>query len=330
MVAGTKVCTAAMAAGVIFASVGCGDFETPSIVLDMRVLSVTAEPPEVVAEFDPDNPDDVDLVDVTVCALVADPTRNRRLTYTMGACAPTDNGRCDEVDLPFVPMDGGTVEDPELSDAPVRLCSVLRPSILLADVIEEAVSDPAVVGFGGVLVQVEINVREQGMPPADGLFARKGVLYSPRVPDERVANTNPTLEAIEVERAGGDPFALPIGRCRDITPPAVAIDDEVTLTPIEPAGVREDYVVPTFDGGVRMFTENLSYAWFSTAGDWSRETTGGPKDFVGNEPPLDTTWTAEFPADDAPTEPVEVPLWITQRDERGGIAWYQSCVQVVP
>ena len=42
-----------------------------------------------------------------------------------------------------------------------------------------------------------------------------------------------------------------------------------------PEGVREDYVVPTFDGGSRMFTESLTYQWLAGDGEWSRSRTGG-------------------------------------------------------
>jgi hypothetical protein len=34
-------------------------------------------------------------------------------------------------------------------------------------------------------------------------------------------------------------------------------------------------------------------------------------------------------AEDVP-ETRDLPLWIIQRDERLGVAWYESCVRVVP
>ena len=36
----------------VLLAAGCGNFETPSIVLDLRTLGAIAEPPEVVAPFD--------------------------------------------------------------------------------------------------------------------------------------------------------------------------------------------------------------------------------------------------------------------------------------
>jgi len=36
------------------------DFEDPSIVLDLRILGMRADPPEIVAPVDPQDPTDVD------------------------------------------------------------------------------------------------------------------------------------------------------------------------------------------------------------------------------------------------------------------------------
>jgi hypothetical protein len=93
--------------------------------------------------------------------------------------------------------------------------------------------------------------------------------------------------------------------------------------------VREEYIVPTFEGGSRRFTETLRYRFFATAGKWSKGESGGSRDISGSLPTLDTTWTA-------PSKPelvgsgLDVSLYIIQRDERGGQSWYQSCVRVVP
>ena len=117
-------------------------------------------------------------------------------------------------------------------------------------------------------------------------------------------------------------------RCADAgaTPTVVEAGEQILFLPVEPDDVREDYVLPTFDGGSRMFTENMTYAWFATAGEWSRETSGGAKDPVGNVPKLDTTWVAPEDLD----EVLDVDLWVVQRDERGGLAWYEMCVRVEP
>lgn len=268
------------------AAAGCAtDFEDPSIVLDLRILAVSADPPEVVADVESLDASALDEIDpVTVCALVADPGADRELTYELTACPPTESGRCDDPSAPFVAL------APSDSDP---ACAILYPSFQLASVIERSVRADALAGFGGIGVQVSLRVTPGGDREAAEL-ATKRVLYSPRFPEGRVANTNPAVDVeLEVDGDGG----------------------AITFTPAEPDGVRESYLLPTLDGGVRSFTENLSYAWFATSGRWSAETTGGPVDIFGNTPALETTWT---PGGDEAAD-----MWVVVRDERGGTTWHE-------
>jgi hypothetical protein len=310
---------------------GCGDFETPSIVLDLRTLGAIAEPPEVVATFDPQDPEaSIDeLEEVQVCVLVADPTESRRLEWNMVACAPTESKRCDDRDAPFVDVGFGTIEDPE--ETGERACGVVPVNASLVAVIEDAVSADSLAGFGGIGVQVEAWVMPEGGEfETEAQFAAKRVLYAPRIPQERVANLNPTVERFTYRfSADGPEMNLPLGRCGEITPVELAIDDDIEITPVEPDGVREDYVLPTFDGGVRRVTEYMRYAWYATTGEWSSEESGGPRDLAGNQPPLDSTWTATIDAEDV-GDGLDVRLWMVQRDERGGQSWYESCLHVTP
>jgi hypothetical protein len=312
------------------AAAGCGNFETPSIVLDLRTIGAIAEPPEVVAPFDLEDPEaSIDeLEEVSVCVLPADPTESRRLEWNMVACAPQDSKRCDDAGAPFVDVGFGFIDDPE--ETGQRPCGVIPVNAGLVAVIEDAVSADSLAGFGGIAVQVEIWVRPEGATLAEAAFAAKQVLYAPQIPAERVANSNPTVERFEYTIDGGaEPLDLPLGRCGEITPVELAAGSAITIEPIEPDGVREDYVLPTFDGEVRMITEYMRYAWYATAGDWRREESGGPRDFAGNQPPLDTTWTADI-AEEELGDGLDVPLWMIQRDERGGQSWYESCLHVTP
>jgi hypothetical protein len=320
---------AAITAATLFAA-GCGEFETQSIVLDLRVLAMTVDPPEVVTPFDPDNPDDIVLQDVEVCALVADPGDSRRLEYNMVACAERNSSRCDDVTAPFVDIGFGTIEDPEEAGAPVQLCQTLPANANLLAVIENAIEESALSGFGGVPVAIEFWVRPEDTGLEEAQFATKQMLYSPEFPVGRVANTNPSLIEITLEREDESTEVLPLGRCVDIAdPPTVVLEEVVNFMPVEPDGVREDYLLPTFDGGSREFTENLTYAYYSTEGDWEREVTGGPRDFAGNEPPLDSEWTS-LDEDADIGDGLDVQFWIVQRDERGGLAWFETCIRVVP
>lgn len=263
---------------------GCAtDFEDPSIVLDLRILAVTAEPAEIVVDVESIDASSLDeLEPVELCALVADPGLERSMAIDWTACPPTESGRCDDPAAPSVPL--APSADPS--------CAVLEPSFALLSIIERSVTADALAGFGGIGVQVSLRVVPGGDVEA-AEFATKRVLFSPEIPLNRVANSNPSIDVgLEVDGDGA-----------------------ITFTPAEPDGVRESYLLPTLDGGVRAFTENLSYAWFATGGRWSAETTGGPTDIFGNTPPLETTWT---PDGDAP-----VDMWVVVRDERGGTTWYE-------
>jgi hypothetical protein len=318
-----------IAIAVLAAAAGCGDFETPSIVLDLRVLGATVTPPEIVADVDPDNPEQVELEDVEVCALVADPNESRRLAWSLVACAPTDDKRCNEEGRPFVNIGTGTVDDPEESPTPVSICDTLPASAQLLAVIQDALENDNFSGLGGIPVQIELAVWPAGADFAStAQFAAKTMLYSPRIPEQRVANQNPSVAEITATTADDSVLTLPVGRCNEVTAPVVAPGETLRIEPIEPDGVREDYVVPTLDGSFRTFTESLRYAFYATAGEWSPENSGGPKDPFGNEPNLWADWTA--PQGETVGAGLDVRMWLVQRDERGGLAWYESCVRVEP
>ncbi len=316
------------------------DFEDPSIVLDLRILGMRAEPPEIVTPVDPDDPTDVDLADippVQVCALVAEPDRERGAHYRMRLCPPTGGGRCTgadegEEEQTVFDLAEADVGDPDTLGA-TDICATIEPSADLVVVVMQSVRADDLAGFGGIGVQVDLAVTPEGGGDEDTVWGFKRVRYSPQLPAERVANGNPSLEGITGAREPTGErdrdFEIPLGRCGAVDPFLVAPGERITMLPREAEGAREDYVLPTFEGGARHYTENLRYQWHATAGDWTRFETGGTTDAVGNEPPLDTRWTAP----DDPEEigdGLDVAMWIVQRDERGGQTWYETCARVQP
>jgi hypothetical protein len=247
----------------------------------------------------------------------------------MTACRPVSDRRCDEPDAPMVALGSGMVADPETAPMPQVACATLLPGPDLLEVLLDTIENDDLSGFGGVDINVMIRVAPPGTDEDSAVYGAKAVRFSPLLPPERVANTNPTLERIDFDRGGGIIGELPLGRCADQAAPITTAPlSSIELLPVEPPEAREDYVVPTFEGGVRMFTENLTYQWLAGDGDWTRATTGGPRDFAGNQPPLDTAWKA--PELDDGVDHALVPLWVIQRDERGGGAWFESCVRVAP
>lgn len=318
----------ALTAGALLGA--CGTFEDPAIVIDLRLLATTASPPEQLIPIDPANPPDpstIELAPVQLCSLIAEPGVARGLEFQMVACPPTDDGRCADGD-PQVVVGGGVIDDPETAATPQLACAQLGAGADVKNVLRQTIQNDVLGGFDHVDIQVVIRVQPTGVPATEAIFGTKAVRYGAKIPAERTPNQNPTIDRFDAA-TGGATAPLVLGRCVDQAAPlTVSPGAEITLTPIEPPGAREDYLVPTFDGGARMLHENLAYQWLAGDGSFSRGSTGGPKDGVGNEPPLDTTWTA--PAAAAVGAGLDVPLWIVQRDERLGLAWYESCVRIRP
>jgi hypothetical protein len=313
----------------------CGTFEDPSIVIDLRPLAIVADPPEQLIPYDPTKPPDpttIHLAPVEICALIADPGAARSLEFTMTACPDETDGRCDP-DKPSVLVGGGTIDDPETAPTRQPACARLEANAALFAVVRQAVIDDPLGGFGQVDVMVQLRVNEAGAPPDQAIWAGKDVRFGAKVPAARTPNQNPTLTEIQWRPVGedgpiGDGMPLPLGRCAEGVALELGPEDTIELTPIEPAGARETYLVPTFDGGITTITENLSYDWLAGAGNWDASSTGGPRDGFGNEPDLYTQWTA--PPADKIGDGKLIPIYVVQRDERLGQAWYESCVHVHP
>jgi len=310
----------------------CASFENEDIVIDMRVLAMAATVPDQVVEVDLENPPQpLDLLDQLVatrmCALVADPTFDRRLRYSLTLCVLNNDERCRET--PQVVLADGLLDDPDITVPAPELCATIEPDGNLAGVVLKALEGDVLSGLGGVDYGVSLRVGGEGDDPDLALLAGKTLRVVPRIPDERRANTNPYLLFFDAAKDGLDPMPLPMGRCVDQTAPLELVPTQrVRLTPIEPPDAREPYVVPTIDGQQQMFTESLTYQWLAAAGSYSSGSTGGPRDFTGNPAPLFSDFRA--PRAEDLTGVTDIPIWIVQRDERLGAAWYESCIRVRP
>lgn len=278
-------------------------FEKPSIVRDLRVLAIASDPAEVVVNVTTDL-EAIVLPPVHLTALIGTPNPGP-VAYTMTACPITDTRRCDDETAPRLRFAEGAVEDANATP-PIGTLEVD------ATLLRAALEADSYHGLGGIPVVIELAVTAGD----ETVYASKRIVYAPRIPATRAANQNPTFTLTTRRPAQAPEEAVPwLGEL------VVAPSEELVLEPVEPMGVREPYVVPTLDGGERMFTENLRYAWLATMGNFSDEETGGAIDLFGNIPLLRTRWTA-------PAEPGTVRLWIVQRDERGGTYWTERRILV--
>lgn len=312
---------------------GCGSFEDPDIVLDFRVLGLRAGLPEQIVDIDIQNPEPpVQLLDqlvaTDVCVLLSDRNFDRRLRYSMTLCNLDSDERC-ESGSPMVNLGSGLWNDPDAELAAPPLCATINADGNLLGVALDYLQGDQLRGLGGIYYGVSLRVGGENADPALDLYAAKSLRIMPRIPAEIRANNNPSLDHVDISIDGGEPMPLPFGRCNAQPAPfEVAPEQRIRLTPVEPDGVREDYVVPTTDGRSRMFTESLTYQWLATTGNYSSGRTGGPRDAFGNLAPLFTEWTAPKAKDLAGVTDVE--LWVIQRDERLGLTWYESCIRIVP
>jgi hypothetical protein len=184
-------------------------------------------------------------------------------------------------------------------------------------------------GLGGVDVELALRVGGENGDRELDQYAVKSARVSPRIPASHTANTNPRIDRIDTAIDDAAPVALPLVRCAENPAPfEVAPGTKLRMTPVEPDGVREVYMVPTLDGKSQTFTESLTYQWVASAGGFSNGSTGGPHDLSGNPAPLFTDYRAPAAGDlDGPTD---ISVWIIQRDERLGVQWYEACLRVTP
>src|SRR6187549_2992159 len=93
---------------------GCTSFEDPDIVVDLRPLAMTAEPPEQLVTLDPTNPPAPAMLlsqlgPTEVCALVVDPDFSRRVRYELSLCTDARGDRCGR---PNSIIATGVIDDP--------------------------------------------------------------------------------------------------------------------------------------------------------------------------------------------------------------------------
>jgi hypothetical protein len=308
-------------------------FEEETEVIDLRPLAMTVSPPEQVLDIDPEmlpNPADLlaQLRPVDICALSGDPI-DRAVTWSFTVCVEGDDVRCDPGRPQIALVTSRITPDPETALPRPQMCHRLEPDLALLAVLQSAIDADPLSGFSGIDLLVQWKLSAEGNQE---VFAGKRIRFAARIPENRVANQNPSLLGFSTLVSTAEGMAempLPLGRCVDQTAPiTIRAGDEVQIFPIEPPALREAYVVPTFDGKVRMFTETIQYQWYTSSGSFNRGTSGGGRDAFGNIPELDSTFRTKDPRD--LREPVDAAIWIVQRDERLGEAWFESCVRVMP
>ena len=143
---------------------GCTSFEDPTIVLDLRVLAMTADIPDQIVDVDLAMPMPAailgQLQPTNVCALVADPAQDRPLRWSMTLCLLEEEGRCDRT-LPYVELGSGVILDPERATAAQRPCGIIEPTAYgptILALLRAAVEANPVQALGGIDYTVVFSV----------------------------------------------------------------------------------------------------------------------------------------------------------------------------
>ena len=323
-------------AAIIITCAGCATFEDPTIVLDLRVLGIETTPPEQILDVALDRQPTFDellaqMRPIKVRALVAEPGRPGPLGWTMTACILDEASRCIADGLAF-DFAGGLLTDPEASivgdscpSSPAEpggtVCATLVPDNRLVQMLAQALMDDPTRGLGGIDLGISLRVFGVDVEPIADVFAAKHVRFAPRVPAERVPNTNPHIDQLLIGR-GGSGFDARKQHCANSGEvDVIGVGERVTLFPVAREGDREVYVLPTLDGQAQQLTEHLTYQWIATHGSFTDEITGGPPDIFGNVRLDGTQWKA-------PDDEALVTIWVLQRDARYGVRWREACIKV--
>lgn len=287
---------------------GCGLAPKPETLVEkLRVLSITAEPPEV-------KPGESTQLDV----LQLDPSRpGGKTTVLWVGCQPDPFGlgrsACNDTSALLQPTSFSTFP-PGVSILGFGTKAGYAPAASLFDPV------PAgdMVRFNGVVGQVlAVAIGEEINPTSTDaelkeLFGRierqeiKVVMALTRitVSEREPKNHNPRLDRFEI-----DGVALPPNATLQVEP-GQSISMHVT------ASDKETYTLQFPEGPVER-TENLVAAWYSTSGRFSQER-------LDLETGEDTAFLAPGSAD-VPEDPVPPKrtgtLWVVLRDGRGGQAY---------
>jgi hypothetical protein len=340
----------ALLAAVICVVAGCTTFEDPSIVLDLRVIAMTASfdtdgrpPPTDASQTESSGPEQVIGIDfehpnvqtilaqiqpVWIRAFIADPAAHRSLKWKMTLCILGMDDRCD-LDHPVIEMGSAVISDPEDSLSAQQPTAELLPDQKLLAILREAVEANPVQALGGIEYGVVIEVSDLA-DPTQIVYGAKHLRLAGRTPPDRSANVNPFLSYLDaaIQSIG---IIIPHCRCSQhelagCNIPEIDAGTVVTLFPVEPTSIRQEYTAPTLSGGSETLTETITYQWLAGEGGFSDETTGGGHDVLGNQSLLGTEWRAPKKV----STDVYVPIWMIQRDERYGANVLETCMHVVP
>ena len=277
-----------MRAHIFMALLLCGctsDFDPASFVDKLRLLDVKAEPTDVAFGQT-----------TTLTATAVNPAGSAP-TITWDACL-----------LPPPPATGESF-NPDCVALPEGDPSLVPFGQGVSVTATMPMLDPSVLGLPDQTNGLYLPVRARLDADGHSLVALYGlrIFLGPLTPN--APNQNPTLTGIftvpSADAGADENMALD-----EANPPTVHSGDELALRALVTPESAEPYVV--FDGDPRTtppraVTETVRISWYTTAGEFTNETTGNDKP--------DTTLKLDK---HQPASGATIDVWVVAQDERGG------------
>lgn len=283
------------------------DFDSVTVVKDLRILAIRATPPELLVPLGATN-----FGSVHIDALVLDPRKpNQRFDWELWLCSAEEN-RCDDAALQTQAAAGNSKLDAIETDFQITEEDYL--AALDADIFQ---------GFGGVPVIFELRIEDPDGPSVLGI---KRMVYGNFLPAEKQPNKNPSLVQIKLDGEDNPNTAD--------QPVDVESCQALNLLPVPQDDAKETYLAATFSdpfNGVEL-EEFLTYSFYSDQGGLSRPQTGGKGSTFVDVKSVDdpsSEWSRCLPSGLKP-DPEVSTIWVIVRDDRGGVGWQSLTTKTLP
>ena len=289
-------------------------FVPASIVSDVRVLAVRADPPEARIDLGEGGvPTAVPIVRVR--ALFAGQGPGARLRLRARLCAPTASRRCAD-DTPVVE---GPLSDPGATEATLDVRA--SPALLV-----QAREEDPLRGYGGIRLQLEVDGAAGGSGHAG---ATKLLLFSPGATTPH-PNLPIEVESVDFTLAGRFDQSTPAGGSATVLVP-LSYGVRPRLAPLaDGSPALEEYDVVDLSGRLVHLREQVTYDFFTDpqlifgdlrvvggnpVGTYSRGADSGSEPAQGAAEPPDGLVRI------TPLQGADAHLWVVARDSRGAVAW---------
>jgi hypothetical protein len=350
---------------IALALLGCTpNFDNETNVKDLRVLEVSADPPELLIDGGPlsSQPElcpsaptlqalgaelamhiPAALPTMTIRPLVVDPQGGGRPVHYRAVACVSPTGGVDQEGGGGNMMPGGVrqtigrgtcpdnaplLAEGDASPAPGSLTPRIEVPLPLT-------TNLLVAGLGqdplGLVYGLALTVQVTVSAGPEQAVARKRVLITSRLTPDQVANQNPLIPAVAYRNTKDDPLS-PYDPAQ---PPMVHLGEKLRIQPSP--GDKQTY--PTRVGDrhtgcvhTEIVNEALRFAFFATAGTFSPETTTTEPPVFRDPGPdphrLESVY--EAPKQLLPGQSDLVHVWIVTRDERVGTSFIELPLRLVP